>query len=98
MDSQQDELEATKERIASLEASLQSTKDATSKREEELVLLNAQLKDEVTRMEKELYASNVNLGWFEYKLGKIEHQLGEANLRVLIFEERVCSLGVEAEF
>lgn len=59
--------------------------------------MNAQLKDVITRMEKELYASNAKFGWFEYKLCETKRQLNEANLHTSSLEEKVCNLDVEAK-
>lgn len=48
-------------------------------------------------MEKELYASNAKIGWFEYKLGEIEHQLSKVNFRTSSLKEKIHNLDVKAE-
>lgn len=96
-DDQQKELGAAKEKIASLESSLRSTKDVASKVEKELHTLNAKLKDTVSSMKKELHMSNAKLGWFEFELGETKCKLDATKLQASRLEGIIQNHDTEIE-
>lgn len=86
-----------RKKITSLESSLQTVRDATSKVEKELQESNAGFRETISNMEKELHTLNARKGWFDFKYVEIERKLEAANYQMSLLNRALRNQEVELE-